>query len=66
MAERALRVPDVIGKTGLGRTTLWRKSRAGEFPTPRKMGGVVYWLESEIDEWLRSQPLAVTPRDEAA
>lgn len=55
--ERAiLRVPQVIRATGLSRTTLWRRVRAGEFPTPLRLGGprsrAVGWRRADIDNWL--------------
>lgn len=58
MTERALRYPDVQAMTGMGRSTVWRRVREGEFPPPRRVGGVTYWLHSEVVEWLRSRPVA--------
>ena len=57
--ERILRIPDVVERTGLSQTTIWRRERDGEFPRRRRLGeNSVGWLESEVDEWLRSCPLA--------
>jgi prophage regulatory protein len=62
MAERLLRTGEVLDRTGLGRTTIWRKERAGEFPPRRKIGnGIVGWLESEVDAWIQERPVVTTP-----
>jgi prophage regulatory protein len=44
---------------GVGRTTLWRMERAGNFP-PRRVivGNCVGWIESEVEEWIHRRPLA--------
>lgn len=62
MTERALRYHDVQAMTGMGRSTVWRRVREGEFPPPRRVGAVTFWLESEVVEWLRSQPIAYGAR----
>jgi predicted DNA-binding transcriptional regulator AlpA len=37
-------------------STLWRKVRAGSFPTPVKLGpSITAWRESEVAEWLNNQ-----------
>ena len=57
--ERMLRLPKVVERTGLSTTTLWRRERAGLFPKRRRLGpNSVGWMESEVNEWLRSLPLA--------
>ncbi len=54
---RVLRAREVIEKTGLSRTCLWRRERAGAFPSRRDLGGgLVGWLESDIDAWIESRP----------
>ena len=59
MADRFLRSPEVLERVRLGRTTVWRMERDGDFPPRRKIGdGAVGWLESEVDEWIQSRPLA--------
>lgn len=57
MSERLLRLGDVLDRTGLSRTSLWRLEQAGDFPRRRRLGpNMVAWLESEITEWLQSRP----------
>jgi prophage regulatory protein len=59
MSERLLRTPEVQARVGLGRTTIWRLERAGDFPRRRQIGvGTTGWLESEVNEWIRARPVA--------
>lgn len=59
MTERILRQSEVLAITGLGRTTLWRLEKRGEFPARRRItGNIVGWLASEVEEWIASRPLA--------
>ena len=54
---KLLRMADVIEKTGLSRSTILRREKAGTFPAPKAVSeGVVAWLESEIDEWIKALP----------
>jgi prophage regulatory protein len=53
--DRILRIKTVLARTGLTRSTLYRKMEAGTFPkniriSTRCMG----WRESAIAEWLRN------------
>ena len=51
----------VMDRTGLSRTTLWRLERARAFPPRRRLtSNRVGWIETEIEEWLRSRPLGLT------
>ena len=53
MTDRIMRMPDVCRATGLSRSTIWRRVQRGEFPVRRALGGgLVGWLESEIDQWI--------------
>jgi prophage regulatory protein len=50
---RALRLPDVMLKTGLSRTHTYRLIKWGEFPPPHKLSErVSAWNEADIDAWL--------------
>jgi predicted DNA-binding transcriptional regulator AlpA len=60
LPARAIRTREVTGLTALSRSTLWRLRRRGQFPTPRRLSdGVMGWLSSDVDQWVRSRPLAV-------
>lgn len=56
MHPRVLRLPQVLDRTGLSRSSLYRLHAAGSFPrrvqiSERSVG----WLESEVDAWLDSK-----------
>lgn len=49
----ALRLPDVIKKTGLSRSHIYKLRGEGKFPAGTHLSErIVVWRESEIDEWL--------------
>jgi prophage regulatory protein len=55
-----LRTADVIRRTGLSRTTLWRLERQGEFPARVRLGlNSVGWREHEIAHWIEARPRAM-------
>ena len=57
MIDPMLRPLEVMARTGLSRTTLWRRVRAGTFPPPLSLGeNAIGWPASAIDEWLTSRP----------
>lgn len=43
-------------KIKMARSTLWFLEKEGRFPLRRVHGGRVYWMESEVDEWLADLP----------
>ena len=55
-AVSILRRRQVEQKTGLARSTIYDRMKAGVFPKPIQLGNsrVVGWIESEVDEWLSS------------
>lgn len=56
MATKILRLPAVLSRTGLGRSTVYLYISKGRFPKPISLGPrAVGWLEAEIDEWLERQ-----------
>ena len=60
MADAILRLPEVIARTGLSRTNVYRRIAAGTFPAPVALGPrAVGWRESDIIEWIES--LATKP-----
>ena len=53
MATTILRLPQVIARTGLSRSTIYLRIQEGGFPKPIDLGvRAVGWPESEIEEWL--------------
>ena len=53
---RFLRLPEVLARTGLSRSTIYVRLEQGRFPRPVSLGGrAVGWIESEVDEWIRER-----------
>ena len=56
MIDRFIREPECKRITGLSRTSRWRLERVGQFPKRRQISpGLIAWLESEVQEWLRER-----------
>lgn len=57
--ERLIRLPEVLSRVGLKRSTWYARLSAGTAPMPVHLGPrVVAWRESEIDEFIAGQPKA--------
>ncbi|MEJ5152553.1 helix-turn-helix transcriptional regulator [Comamonas sp. MYb396] len=53
---RVLKLKDVLSKTGLGKTSLYKLVSLSEFPKPISLGlRSVGWLESEIEAWIQEK-----------
>ncbi len=51
-----LRRKQVEARTGLARSTIYDRIKAGTFPAPISLGEkAVGWIESEIDAWLNAR-----------
>lgn len=56
MAFTILRLPAVMTRTGLSRSTIYLRVSEGRFPAPVSLGGrAVGWIEGEIERWLEEQ-----------
>ena len=54
-----LRIPRVTNKTGLARTTIYKKVADGTFPPPVKLtSNTVAWRSEDIDKWIAERPIA--------
>ena len=64
--KRFIRLPEVLNRTGFGRTSIYRKMEEGTFPRSVKLGGplenpeafdsrAVAWIEYEVDQWMESR-----------
>jgi len=59
-----LRLPHVLERTGLGRSTLYRLLAEGLFPPPVRIGRrAVAWRADDIQDWIESRPVAATVAD---
>ena len=63
--KRLIRLPEVLSRTGYGRTSIYRKMEDGSFPRSIKLGGppvdpeafdsrAVAWIENEVEQWIES------------
>ncbi len=53
MVTVILRLPEVIRRTGLSRSSIYLRVANDEFPRSISLGGrAVGWLEKDIDSWL--------------
>ena len=53
---RFLRLPEVMARTGLSRSTIYVRLEEGRFPRPVSVGGrAVGWIEAEIEAWMRER-----------
>ena len=56
MTHQIIRLPKVMSRTGLSRSTIYLRISQGAFPTPVSLGGrAVGWIEEEIQDWLQQQ-----------
>ena len=64
--KRFIRLPEVLTRTGYGRTTIYRKMEDGSFPRSVKLGGppidpnvfdsrAIAWIEDEVEQWIESR-----------
>ena len=64
--KRLIRLPEVLSRTGYGRTTIYRKMEDGSFPRSVKLGGppkdpnafdsrAIAWIEDEVEQWMESR-----------
>lgn len=56
---RILRRKQVEDKTGLARSTIYKRIADGKFPKQINLGGAraIGWLESDIDDWINQQQM---------
>ena len=54
--RRFLRLPEVKHASGYGRTAIYEKIKAGEFPKPYPLGArAVGWLADDVEAWIESR-----------
>jgi prophage regulatory protein len=68
MPRKILRLPIVMDRSGLSRSTVYQRVTEGKFPRPVSLGArAVGWIEAEVEEWIafqiETQP--GTPRPES-
>lgn len=52
-----IRKREVLKRTGLSDTTVWRLEKSGDFPKRVLLtqGGSVGWIETEVDRWVHDR-----------
>ena len=71
--NRLIRLPEVLSRTGFGRTSIYRKMDEGTFPKCLKLGSpikdptqfdsrAIAWIEEEIEKWVEDR---IEDRDSA-
>jgi len=56
MKTKFLRLTDVIERTGLGRSTIYKLMAEDDFPLNVSLGArAVAWVEQEIEDWIFSR-----------
>jgi predicted DNA-binding transcriptional regulator AlpA len=55
-----VKLPAVLEITGVGRSAWLELVKRGLAPQPRRVVGLrsVFWLRSEIEQWVQRQPVA--------
>ena len=66
MSTKILKLHDVVAKTGLSRSTIYRWISEGRFPAPLKLGTgsdvrASGWIEEEIENFLEQRIQARRP-----
>ena len=57
--QKLLRFGEVIERTRLSRSTIYNMMKDGTFPKSRRAGKqAIFWLESEINDWLENMPVS--------
>lgn len=58
MTGRILRLPEVLSRTGLGRSSVYEYERLGKFPKRVRLGArAIGWHQSDIEAWMAARPL---------
>ncbi len=52
MATRLLHLREVLNRTSLSRSHVYRLVKSGDFPASVSLGCRVAWVESEVQEWI--------------
>jgi prophage regulatory protein len=58
---RYIRFKELRKLVPLGRTTIWKMMREGEFPQSRRIGRVAAaWLDNEVEDWIKQRAAQTT------
>lgn len=58
--QSILRLPAVIERTGLSRSSIYSAMQNGDFPSRISLGArAVGWLSDDIDKWVQSRTIRI-------
>lgn len=56
MSMKLIRIKEVMSRTGLGRSTIYKYMNLGRFPQQIKLSArFVAWVESEVEAWIQER-----------
>lgn len=56
---RLIKLPEVMDKTGLGKTTVYKLLKENAFPVPVTLiGKSKAWVDYEVEEWIEERILS--------
>lgn len=56
MSMKLIRIKEVLSRTGLGRSTVYKYMNLGLFPQQVKLNTrAVAWVESEVEAWIQDR-----------
>ena len=55
MATRLLHLKEVLNRTSLSRTSIYRLMAEGTFPASVPLGSRVAWVEALVEEWIQAR-----------
>jgi prophage regulatory protein len=59
------RLPQVLARVGIGRSTLYSMIQRGAFPAPLKLGTrAVGWLSTDVNAFIQTRDRAMRPRED--
>lgn len=62
-ANRLLRIPAVMGLTGVSRATIYKWIEAQRFPAPVRLGAnSVAWRYADVEAWIASREPGARPK----
>lgn len=55
MVTRLLHLKEVLNRTSLSRSSIYRQMDEGTFPTSVALGSRVAWVEALVEEWIQAR-----------
>jgi prophage regulatory protein len=56
-AQKIIRLPEVVERTKISRSSIYSYVKTGTFPSPMKLSArSIGWLERDIETWINSRP----------